>query len=278
MSPFLIVPQYFHLATGTRLECNTYGMLTSGGGAASMSDIRELTDAKIQAPRDALELSCFVGGYSCLIDCLIGVNHGAAARLRNHAAFWQQNAIALTNMVEKDQLKGFLMRIMRTLQLITIDYFNLALQHGAAAALPDYSRIENAVRHRTWQNLSQMPPHYLVELATPPPVTTPSIGSSVSTITAGAASQQHTTGGGTNKGLSVKADAPRSQQNAEWLTKFKSSEKEVKDLKTDESRPKLCLSYHLRGTCFEACREHATHRALTTAEKKVMQDFLDKAL
>ena len=134
------------------------------------------------------------------------------------------------------------------------------------------------IRHRTWQNLSQMPPHYLVELATPPPVTTPSIGSSVSTITAGAASQQHTTGGGTNKGLSVKADAPRSQQNAEWLTKFKSSEKEVKDLKTDESRPKLCLSYHLRGTCFEACREHATHRALTTAEKKVMQDFLDKAL
>ena len=80
VSPFQICPPYFYLATGTRLECNTYGMLTSGGGAAAMSEIRELTEAKILVPRDALELTCFVAGYSCLMDCLIGHEHAAAAR------------------------------------------------------------------------------------------------------------------------------------------------------------------------------------------------------
>ena len=92
VSPFLICPQHYHLAAGTRLECNTYGMLTSGSGAAAMADIRELSDPKLKSPRDALELSTFVGGYSCLVDVLLGENHGAAARLRNHATFWQQNA------------------------------------------------------------------------------------------------------------------------------------------------------------------------------------------
>ena len=270
ITPFLICPQHYHRAAGTRLECSTYGLITSGSGAAAMSDIRELTDAKVLSPRDSLELSCFVGGYSCLLDVLIGQDHGAAARLRNHATFWQQNASALTSMLGPDQLPGFLMRIMRTLQLITIDYINAALQFGAAAALPDYSRIEDTVRHRTWQNLSQMPPHYLEEKA--PALKTTSVPTTTSTAT----SHQPTATPATT--ATVRMDAPKSQQNSDWMAKFTASSKEIKDLKTDEARPKICFSYHLRGTCFEACRERATHRALTTAEKAAAQAFLDKSL
>ena len=78
--------------------------------------------------------------------------------------------------------------------------------------------------------------------------------------------------------MSVRVDAAKSHQNPEWTAKFASSAKEIKDLKLDTNRPKICLSYHLRGTCFESCREHPTHRALTTAEKTATQAFLDKAL
>ena len=270
ISPFLICPQYYHLALGTRLECNDYGMLTSGSGAASMADIRALTASKLKSPRDPLELSCFVGGYSCLLDVLLGEDHGASARLRNHALFWQQNAPALSSMVGSDQLPGFLMRIMRTLQLVTVGYINQALQSGAAAALPDYGRIEDAVHHRTWQNLSQLPPRYLEErgaplvakVATVAPLLTPS----------GAAGTPPTAR------LSVRVDAPKSQLHTAWATKFTASAKEIKDLKLDTTRPKICLSYHLRGTCFESCREHPTHRALTTAEKAAVEAFLEKTL
>lgn len=236
-----------------------------------MADIRELTAPKLKSPRDALELSSFVGGYSCLMDCLIGDNHGAAARLRDHAAFWQQNAPALSSMVGQDQLPGFLMRIMRTLQLITIGYINSALQFGAAAALPDYGRIEDAVRHRTWQNLSQLPPHYLEAKAAP------SVAKSMATAappTQGLNAPTATT----ESRLSVRADAPKAHQHSDWATKFAGSAKEIKELKLDATRPKVCLSYHLRGTCFESCREKATHRALTAAEKTAVQSFLDKTL
>ena len=276
LSPFLICPQYYHLAAGTRLECSTYGMLTSGSGAAAMSDIRELSDPKLKSPRDALELSTFVGGYSCLLDVLLGEDHGAAARLRNHAYFWQQNAPALTSMIGHDHLAGFLMRIMRTLQLITIGYINQALQLGAVAPLPDYSRIEDAVRHRTWQNLSLLPPHYLE--AKIPAVPSQPRQPATTVTTPAPHHTQPAEPPAAARAVAVRADAPKAQQNADWSAKFAASSKTVVALKAEESRPKICLSYHLRGTCFEACREHATHRALTATEKASVQTFLDKHL
>ena len=276
ISPFLICPQHYHLAAGTRLECNTYDMLSSGSGTASMADLHVLTASKLKSPQDALQLSAFVGGYSCLLDVLLGEDHGAAARLRNHATFWQQNATALSSMVGADQLPGFLMRIMRTLLLITVEYFNDALQYGAEAALPDYSRIQDAVRHRTWQNLSQLPPHYLEAKAAPGDRPSslavaagllPPPGTATTAAAAAPAAAQ-----------AERADAPKAHQNSDWVAKFAASSKDVKGLKAEEDRPKICFSYHLRGTCFKACRERATHRALTAAEKATVQTFLDKAL
>ena len=272
VTPFLVCPPYYHRAAGTRLECSTYDLITSGSGAAAMSDIRELSDPKLQAPRDALELSSFVGGYSCLVDCLIGEGHAAAARLRDHAAFWREHAPALSSMVGPENLAGCLMRIMRSIQLVTVGYITSALRLGTAALLPDYGRIEEAVRNRTLHNLSQLPLRYLEEKVAPAvaraaPATSPTPASPSAPGVPVAAPR-----------LSVRVDAPKTHQHADWAAKFASSAKEIKELKLEATRPKVCLSYHLRGTCFEACRENATHRALTSMEKATLQTFLDKAL
>ena len=280
LSPFLICPQHYHLAAGTRLECNTYGMLTSGSGAPTLADLHDLTAPKLKSPRDALELTSFVGGYSCLLDVLLGEDHGAAARLRNHASFWRQNAPALASMVGSEHLSGFLMRIMRTLQLITVEYINEALQYGAEAALPDYGRIQDAVRHRTWQNLSLMPPHYLEAKATPlpKPVVQPSSLAMAAGLTPTPSTTAAPTAAQPNATKAVRVDAPKAQQNSDWAAKFAASSKDIRVLKAEDGRPKICFSYHLRGTCFEGCREHATHRALTATERTTFQAFLDKAL
>ena len=274
VSPFLVCPPYYHRAAGTRLECNSYGLLTSGGGAAALAEIREITAPKMQVPRDALELYSFVGGYSCLMDVLIGEAHAASARLRDHASFWREYAPALGNMVGPENLAGYLMRIMRSIQLVTVGYINTALRLGTAAQLPDYGRIEEAVRNRTLHNLSHMPMHYLEEKLAPVVTKPTSINSAPaqSTSTTPSAPVPPT------RGLSVRSDAPKSHQNTEWVTKFAGSAKEIKELKLDANRPKICLSYHLRGTCFESCRESATHRALTASEKTTVQVFLDKNL
>ena len=277
LSPFLICPQHYYLAAGVRRECNTYSMLASGSGAASMADLEVLTATKMNTPRDALELTNFVGGYSCLMDVLLGEDHSAAARIRNHATFWQQNASALTSMVGQDQLEGFLMRIMRTLQLITVEYINGALRYGAEAALPDYSPIQDAVRRRTWQNLSQLPFRYLEAKEAPAPKAPPAAASSLA-IAAGLQPSSAPRATAPAAAKAVRVDAPATHQNSEWVSKYAASSKDILKLKAEADRPKICFSYHLRGTCFEACREHSTHRALTAAEKASVQTFLDKSL
>ena len=244
-----------------------------------MADIHALTAPKLKAPRDAFELPSFVGGYSCLLDVLLGADHGAAARIRQHATFWQQNAQALPSMLGGDQLPGFLMRIMRTIQLITIDYINDALKYGAEAALPDYTPIQDAMRRRTWQNLSQLPLRYLEAPVVPAgrPATALSLAIAAGLHTTPAtATTAATAPAAASK--AVRADAPKAHQNSEWVAKYAASGKDIASLKADEGRPKICFSYHLRGTCFEACREHSTHQALTAAEKASVQTFLDKSL
>ena len=229
ISPFLICPQYHHLAAGTRYECNNYGMLTSGSGAASMADIQALTASKLKAPRDALELSSFVGGYSCLLDVLLGEDHGAAARLRQHATFWQQNAQARPSMLGADQLPGFLMRIMRTIQLTTIDYINDALKYGAEAALPDYNPIQHTVRRRTWQNLSHLPLQYLEESAAA--LTKPAGTASSLAIAAGLSAKPaaaSTTVTAPSAAKAVRVDAPKAHQNNDWVTKYAASSKDIR--------------------------------------------------
>ena len=273
VTPFLICPQYYHRAPGTRLDCNTYGLLTAGSGAAVMAEVRELTEPKLMSPRDATELSAFIGGYSCLIDCLIGDDHAAAARLRAHATFWRAHAQALASMVGAEHLAGYLMRIMRSVQLVTIGYINSALKLGTAAPLPDYGRIEEAVRNCTLHNLSQLPLHYLEVKAAPaaaPRAPTVSVPAAPSTTPA--------TAQAANTRLSVRVDAPAAQQQADWKAKFAASKKEIKDLKVDPARPKVCLSYHLRGTCYESCRERSTHRALNATEKAAVQTYLEESL
>ena len=133
------------------------------------------------------------------------------------------------------------------------------------------------MQHSTWQGLSQLPVHYLEAKAAPEASQTAAVTprtahpgpSSTASVPAAAP---------TTRGLSVRVDAPKTHLNSEWATKFTSSEKEIKDLKLDATRPKICLSYHLRGTCFESCREHPTHLALTAAEKVSLQAFLEKSL
>jgi hypothetical protein len=242
-------------------------MLTAGGLSGTLAEILQLSDPKLNAPRDGMELNGFVGGYSVLVDCLLGEAHPAAIRLRDHAAFWRFNAAALINLVRPAELAGLLMLVMQSIQLTTIQYINSALRLGVAAPSPDYGYIEEAFQRRTWQNLSQMPPRYQ---DTPPAVPKPTPGlppAGGKTPEAPAAPR-----------LSTRVDAPLAQQVGDWHTKFAASPKMVVALKEVDGRPLVCLSYHLRGTCFDSCREKATHCALTAVERKTIQGFLDSAL
>jgi hypothetical protein len=64
---------------------------------------------------------------------------------------------------------------------------------------------------------------------------------------------------------------------------FQNGDKSIQVLKTLPGLPKikkgvgsLCLSYHLRGQCFDSCRRASTHRKLDKVESDNIQAFLAK--
>ena len=281
VSPFLVVPTTYYKAAATRIECNNYSMLTEGGNTASLNEIRQLSDTKMNVPQDPLQLMSFVGGYSVFVDVIFGVDHAAAVRLREHYSFWEDMAPRLVGAVLPTELPGICTLIMRSIQLTTIGYINRAQRVGVNDAGPSYQYIEDAANNRTWQNLSQLPPRYLEETTkskpSAPAVPTP-------TWSATSATSTITTASGTER-TNTRVDASDNQKVAAWHSRFAASAKTVTELKANTDRPttvqgnhKLCLSFHLRGTCFDNCGDKATHRTLAPPEHKAMDAFLDKQL
>ena len=207
LTPFIIVPPNYNRAASTQLECNTYGLLLSGTGSASLAEICELTKPTLNSPQNPLELMGFTGGYSTIFDSLIGVEHPASQSLRAHAFFWIHHAGELSGLVPVSDLPGLLLLFICSIQVTTIVYLNEAMRIGMAAPSLYYKYIEDAFHRCTWSGLSQMPHHYLdAKKATLPPKATP--------VTSAPAPKLDTN---TNTKLSSRADAPLAHQNGDWL-------------------------------------------------------------
>lgn len=273
LSPFLVVPKHFHQAEGVRTMCNQYTMLHAGGNTATLNEVKELAAHKWNAPHDSLDLVSFTGSYSVLIDTVFGADQECSRAMRAHAAFIRTNATMLRTAVPPSDLPGVLLNILRSQQLTTVEYFNVAQELGRKAAPPDYSFIENAIKRRTWFQLSAMPPRYLAPVmptnVVPVRLPVPPVSAAVSAPTP-LPSPTRTVG--------TAIDAPVTQQVSEWHTKFAASAHTVAALKAMADRPALCLSYHLRGKCFDNCRDKGTHCSLGPTERQTMQVFVDKHL
>jgi len=73
--------------------------------------------------------------------------------------------------------------------------------------------------------------------------------------------------------------------NRAWKEAFERSGKLIRDLRTQapqwtiRNQPReVCLSYHLRGSCYENCNRKDTHVSPTPANKTVFGNFVDTVL
>ena len=229
---------------------------------------------KWNAPTDPLDLISFTGCFSVLSDTVFGVDQAGSKALRAHAAFIRTNAAMLRTAVPTAELPGVLLNIMRSLQLSTAEYLNVAQELGSDAAPPDYSFIENALKRRTWFQLSAMPPRYLTAVQS----SAPHLPSTQPIISAATGPPATIPPPGPVRTAGTAVEAPATHQVTQWHAKFTASALSIVALKAMANRPALCLSYHLRGKCFDNCRDKGTHRSLGTAEHQIMQGFVDTAL
>jgi hypothetical protein len=288
LSPFMMCPSgYFKADTQIRTNA-LYTALHNDGGTASLSDLQTLLVSSFNLPADLLQLIEFVGSYSIMVDVLIGTTSPLALALQSHYNFLFTNMNAVRSSVADSDLVMFMMRILRFIQIISINYINSKLNLQALfVADPSFYPIESAIQNRMFSQFPAIPAQYLADINKAAGKTgkarTPPSASSVS-ATVGAPSV-----GSTRTPRVRNDDRANDQVKAlpadiiqPWVQAFATSPKSIRTLRAlpSDQQPtaadassKICLSWHLKGLCYSTCMNRGTHRPLDPAETATFQAF-----
>jgi hypothetical protein len=62
--------------------------------------------------------------------------------------------------------------------------------------------------------------------------------------------------------------------SAAFKSKFEASNRTLRDLRDNTPRTHLCLSYHLRGGCYDNCGRAASHKPLSASDRSTLMDYI----
>jgi hypothetical protein len=166
------------------------------------------------------------------------------------------------------------------LQITCLAYFKEKM-YMPTATFPDFTRLEENIWFRTFGNLPSMPAEFLYQQAQAMQAHQQSRQQSQSRAF------QAPTPAASSERQGNPVDAPPADRVKAWHERYTAKKKSLYTIRTDagtdvpkvaDGSKQICLSYHLRGQCFDICRNRATHRALTPSETTTFQAFVDKHL
>ena len=270
LSPFLMCAGVSTEANTARNNAVVYQMMYSGAAAPAIDQLCPLITAAPHMPTSMLSLLISLQGYSVLLDVLLGANHRVSADFGAFLVSWQSLMLDVKGSFG-DQIRSWIPRFLRFIQLAMIQYFNSALTRGAHASLPPLNQLITHVEYRNWQALPPLPSGY-VQTPTPPqagggapPVRSPAPAPAPPPINPPAAQSTAVT--------NIRPDEPliaRFERRNVTLRVLTGHAAAAPLPTADGSATQLCLSYALRRACNSNCRRSSTHRTLTTTERSAI--------
>jgi hypothetical protein len=266
VSPFLMCPIGYVKVKHVTMVTQQFMTIHCGEGTPQLSDLKSLApNNDYSIPSDCHSLADFIGAYSIVWDVLLGPQHPLARSIRDHFKYWRRNVSTVIRAIPETVFQRIvIIGTLRFIQLDVMDYVKQAMFGDINTPVPDFVQITQAIKHRLFQNFPGLPGEYNEPLPLPPnptgvpiPPGSPPIGTQVF--------------------------APHGERHQQFRAMFEKGDKSIQALKLLSDLPKekngrgtLCLSYHLKGQCFESCRRASSHRKLDKKEIENMQAFLDK--
>ena len=301
LQPFLMVlPSGSSAATAlAQVEC--FDLMQGQLAAPSFAEqdsLRFLYTPVIQLPN---QLHAILGALSIVLDVVLGVNH----RLSAHYRLFFQGAwhhcfahhLAHLDATRHPALFHCLPRIARFIQLQLIAYFNRTQPAMPQPELPAFASITSTVESKLFHLFPFMPALRGAPAAAPAaPALTPRpvAGPAAAAAAPGPRPAYTPAAAATPLGVApvqaaIPPRAPAARNpavNSEWQRRLAQGGRLLREFKshipsataTDGTVTELCLSYHIRGLCYENCRRAATHRPLTAADTIKAQAFVTQHL
>lgn len=273
VSPFIVCPMGYHKAAMEQALARQYIMIHNDTGTPALADVQQLLSPNYHLPDSLHQLADFLGAYSVVWDVLVGPGNPIAIAVRNHFTYWHQMASQLHAELGSPQMEGRIMiGTLRAVQLEIMGYVNRKLDGVHPLSPPSLTHIEDAIGRGIY-TLPALPQRYYQTTTAPAGVTQTAPPSTPEAATT------------TTKSSGNPVNAPSDHHVAAWHDAFANSSKSVQQLKAlpPSKRPKAgksfaCLSYHLRGSCYDNCRFSPSHRKLTEKEQVAMQKLVDTEL
>ena len=281
LSPFLVCTGLSQDAAAARDQSVVYQLVHAGSAAPTLDQLRQLVTSAPSMPRSMLGLMVTFQSHSVLIDVLFGVNHRHAVAYRNWLREWEQVMLDVEVHFE-GQIGTVIPLFLRFVQLSCLQYYNIAARLGAGATLPNLSQLINTVQFRNWQALPPLPRQYFAPPAggaLPAPVAPPAVAPVAPSPRPPAVPPP-------NRPAVAQEQVTNVRPDRDLMARFERNNAPLRQLTTHASAAPLpmdaanacqiCLSYHLRGSCYSACRRTSTHRMLTDPEKESIRAFLGR--
>jgi hypothetical protein len=205
---------------------------------------------------------------SVFLDVIQGTDHPHAKEYRR---FCREDWPHMEAVLNQGNHMDILPRICREVQVKMVTYLR-RLTGRLMPDVPAYQDITEDVLHEKFSNLNTLPPAYMVAPATAGGATA---GGGAGAGTRGGAA----TGRDRSAGPGQAVSNPR-PVNA-WKDAWVASGRNLRDLprqhipKTGDGT-QICLSWHIKGSCFERCEREATHRNLSGTERTAMTQFVQQ--
>ena len=218
-----------------------------------------------------------------VFDIVLGPIHPLAQDLRSFCLNeWPLVEAALSTSSDDSTL--VLPIILRWFQIETLAYFR-SLSMGRTAHTPDFQEITAIIERRAYHFLPLLPRQYLAPAAPAAPNRPAGITVEAPSSAGPSARAPGSAALDNRRDPGLRVSNPSGVP--EWVAAFNNSNTTIRALREfapnthdrDTQAPvHICLSCHLRGSCYENCQRASTHRALSAAERRAMSAFVTQRL
>lgn len=258
-----------------------WDLMMAGSTAPTLGEQYTFSTKEIRLPTDVYTAGLMLKTTSVIFDVVLGVGNAHASRFRYFCVReWPELEATLhvASMENPELLPAVLPRIVRWVQVRHVRYFKDRMDHPHPPNLPDYRNLVDMVLDRGWHNLPTIPDRYKVPIR-PHKIPTDS--------------QDRTDKGKTDKpvdrdGKDKASMVQNPKASTAWVKAFVDSGKKLPDIQQHAPLTKqkgrdgdllpVCLSWHLKGTCFSNCKRAGSHRALSTEEQSGMVTLVEQQL
>jgi hypothetical protein len=275
VQPFAITIQDY-TSQDTEADANTarqkaleYDILTQGSTSTTLTDARAIRTSKVQMPTDYMQLRAYLHAQDVLNRALLGATHPLTVALHQFLTAYANRELFYRGRLQRILPVNGPAIFMRFFQLHIVHWHRELGFDGSVPDPPAFKAVLNKLSLGDTSWIPELPARYLKPVADRSIIVDVADVSGITPLTGATTPSTITTGTDTSSKRQQTLVSNPSPSTVFDDLKQKAGRKKISDAIAKAGEPPLvtrdgtsvqmCVSYHLRGSCWSKCNRRLDH-------------------